>query len=247
MMKSLYKTAVAGKEGIIYGIILDVMTGVFQLTMMLALMAAILGLSSALESSVGLTSKIIWSWCGYLGLPALGFWIFSAACRVRWWREFEAADAQSDRQGDWMRDLPAVLCLDFVFGVLRSIGIIALCLAVLGIILNSSVAGVWVSAIAALYLLCLEVVQPAWMAERMISGPGLVKALVRAVRQWVRKPLKALAFYFIPGAITILASWTCGLMCLSDSNPMGIMLMLAVSVLMPCLVPVFWLEFMRRD
>lgn len=240
----MLKTALKGKDAILYPLLLQLMTGVMQIAMVMALIAAVIAMSADLESVTGISAQAAWKWSCFLSMPVAAFWIFSAACRLRWWRGFEASHKASIRQNEWIIDLPAVLGIDLICGGGRTVWSLTLSLSVIGMILNGSVLGVCIASLSALCLMCLGILEQAWMAERMITGASLRTAFVRAVRKIASQPIKTLAVYIVPGALTITASGASVLLAFTE-NSLGMMLMYVIALLVPCFIPVFWLHLMR--
>jgi hypothetical protein len=242
----MLKTAFKGKNAIIYQFLLQMMTGVMQLAMFMALFAAATAISQDLESITGFSAASAWKWNCFLGIPAGAFWVFSAACRVQIWREFDAADASSQRKDKWMVDLPAIMGIDLITTLLRNTCIITMMLAVFGILFNASKLGMFITAISALLLFCLEIVTPAWTSERILSGNQLGHALIHSLQKIIQSPIKALACYLIPNIMTITAICALPLQ-IQAGNLTGMLALLAVAILIPCFIPMCWLGWMRNQ
>lgn len=178
------------------------------------------------------------------GLVVSAWWIFSAVCRLAWWRTFEQSHALATSRGDWLRDLPAMLGVEIAFGLGR-ISVMIAFLAGVAMMLRGVFGGVWGVAFAATVAIFLEVMQSAITAERIVAGPSMVEAVRRALHQWHRRALRMLALEAMP-ALAVMAMW--GLAFCASLFGNGWMSTIAVvgAGLIPWIEPAFWIEHARR-
>lgn len=240
----MLKTAIRGKENILFPILLQTMNGVMNLAILMALSAALLSFAQTWTSISSVSAQSIWLWTAFLSLPAAAFWIFSAACRVRWWHGFKAAQNLTTNR-PWIQDLPPVLVIDIITGTLRSLWSLTLFLSTLGIIANNSSLGCFLAALSGLLMLCLNIIEPAWITERILSGKPLLTALTQTLIKLADQPIKALATYLVPGTLTCALACAAALLAYAE-NGFGMMLTMAAAILLPCFVPVFWLHLMKN-
>ncbi|MBR4984358.1 MAG: hypothetical protein IKY83_01285, partial [Proteobacteria bacterium] len=104
-------------------------------------------------------------WGALLGFAVAAGAVFHAACELLWWRAFtDDAGCLSPRSS--LRDLPAMLSIDLIFGCARYFSMTAAaCCALSG--------QVMAAATGALIALVAAILQPAVTAQKLISGRPL--------------------------------------------------------------------------
>ena len=235
-----FESAWKGKSGVFYPILIQFMTGILRLTLYLALVILVLKLFELHPTSDLLFSISVWGFL-FIFFNALAWWFFSASCRVMWFHHFAAAGSPSRSSKNWLGDLPVMLGIDVVFGVLKWLNISAVLFGIVGIFNNASQLSLISVAVGGVLALICSVLQPAVTAQRMVDGPGLLNAVRNAVNNIVHFPARTLCIRFLPGIVSI--------SCYASAIWMGligygmIMLFLTISgVVISLIQPVFWTE-----
>lgn len=236
------KSSIHGIKGIYYPLWIECVISAFRwgiaFIVLLFIQYKITGNSDVLNQNT------IWLWSVFIGFPIIAWWVFTSACKVAWWRHFESASNQTESRGPWINDLPVMMGINLVFGLLKGGCYLAFGLCAYFIFFKNAASAVVLMAFSLLVLLICNILHPAVTAQRMISGPGLLRAFAKAATKVICHPLKTLAVRFIP-QMAMACLWGVACIEMVMDKPLFAAFFLTVSVFIPLIYPVFWIELMR--
>ncbi|MBO4351161.1 MAG: hypothetical protein J6A01_09490 [Proteobacteria bacterium] len=237
------KSGIHGIKGISYPVWIQCFGLVFRWGMAFSVLVLIQYLLTGNTDVVSLNT--FWKWAIFMGFPIMGWWVFTSACKVAWWRHFERASCQTESRGPWIKDLPAMMGIDFVFGLLKGLCYLAFGLCTYYILVSHAPSAIILMAFSLWMLLISSVLHPAVVAQRMISGPGFMRALSMAASTIVSNPFKTLAVRFLP-YMAIACLWGGACIEMGLDHLLIAAFLLTISVFIPLIYPVFWIELMRE-
>ncbi len=235
------RSARRGIAGIFYPILLRMMQGVLRLGLLSTFLLIIIW-----HVEFGISPEAaVWLGC-LVGFLLGSWWIFSASCRLMWWKMMAAGSEKSAMHGSWLRDLPAVLGLDLVFGATVWLCVGAMTGGIFGMMMARPLIGAIVAVGSGMLALVGSVLHPAVLANRLVWGHGLMWSVRNAVGQLIRNPARMLVVLFIPTftSLTLYGLAVCEAI-LGNVFLMGGLV--AGGVLISLIKPVFWTEFAIRS
>ncbi|GEM_PF-5006995 len=236
------ESGIHGIQGIYYPVWIQCFVSIFRLGIAYSALVLIQFKLTGNTDVVNLNT--FWIWAVFVGFPIMAWWGFVSACKVAWWRHFERASCQNESRGPWIKDLPAMMGIDLVFGLLKGLCYLTVGLCAYYILIKHASSAIILMAFSLWMLLISSMLHPAVVAQRMISGPGFIHSLSMAASTIVRNPLKTLAVRFLPYMV-IACLWGCACIEMVLDHLWFAAFLLTISVFIPLIYPVFWIELMR--
>ncbi len=238
------QSAWKGKNGIIYPILIRLMTGVLRLVLYISIFLLMTSLSD-IELSSGLVFKVTIYGFLILFFLSLVWWIFSASCRLMCFHAMADGGGKPHGKGEWLGDLPVMLGIDVIFGLLKWLCIGAMISGFIGLIVGQSVLSVLSVSLGGVIAIVCSVLQPAVTAQRIVDGPGFLCAVKNAIDKIIHYPARMMCVRFLPGIVSISLYAAAGWEGLTGDG-LVMCILLVAGVLISLINPVFWTEFARN-
>ncbi|MBQ1926272.1 MAG: hypothetical protein II180_09160 [Proteobacteria bacterium] len=176
-------------------------------------------------------------WGALLGLTVASGVIFYAACEIAWWRTFIAA-AGIPSPHRWVRDLPAMLAIDIIFGCIRYACLTAAAVCAIG-------GMIFLAALGALVAFVGAILQPAVTAQKLVTNAPLALCARDAAIVCLRKPFAALAAHFLPGILST-AFGMAALICALAQYIVPCLVLALLAALVPLVQPALWVTMIKK-
>lgn len=238
------RRAVRGYRGAGYPIFLECVASAFRWGLAFAVLRIAVAILSGDTELFNPHTVPLWS--VFIGFPAAGWWVFSAACKVAWWRHYECAGDAPGRDGRWTKDLLAMMAVELIFGAFGGLCFLSVALCLYAIFIAHHAPSVIGLALSLIVLSVCGIFHPVVTACRIAAGPGLLRAFANAFRVVARHPFKTLAVRIVPG-LAMVALWGTACVEMFLNRPWIAALAITISTFIPLIYPAFWIELARTN